>query len=91
MQSKKFDFQIEFTVWENDSPYIVQLEPYAFEFEAKTNSSLVFVPIEPKPNFTWVIRYRENYGVQLFPDEGYETVHVYRDNELIGNEFIGEF
>lgn len=89
MLNKKFKSQIEFTIWENDSPYTVQLEPYAFEFEAKTKSSLVFVPIEPKPDFTWVIRYAGN-GVQLFPDGDYETIHVYRDNELIGYEFGGE-
>jgi Leu/Phe-tRNA-protein transferase len=91
MPNKKFKSQIEFTVWENDLPYTVQLEPYAFQFVTKTNSSLVFVPINPKPNFTWVIRYEEKNGIQLFPDGEYESVEVYRDNELIGNEFIGEF
>ncbi len=90
MQNKKSDSQIEFSVWEGDSSYTVQLEPYAFQFKAKTKSSLVFVPIKPQSNFSWVIRYEQNNGIQLFPDGDYETIEVFRDNELIGNEFEGE-
>lgn len=74
---------ISFTVWENDPPLDIQLEPEAFVFTVQPKDHVTFVVINPNEDFVWTIRHDKD-GIQLFPETlgDYEKIVLYRNGEL---------
>ncbi len=73
---------ITFTVWQDDPPLEIQLEPEATSIVAKPNEDITFTVINPVGSFSWSVRY-DTTGIQLFPETrgGYERIVLYRNSK----------
>lgn len=75
---------ITFTVWEDDPPLEIQLEPEATLFTVKPGEEMSFAVKNPTKEFCWTVRHFSD-GVQLCPDGygSYEGITIYRNGEVV--------
>ena len=74
---------ITFTVWKDDPPLEIQLEPEAFTFTVNPDEEVTFAVKNPEGAFSWAIRHDQE-GIQLFPETlgHYERIELYRNGKL---------
>lgn len=74
---------ITFSVWGNDPPLEIQLEPEAFTFIVNPNEDVTFVVKNPQGDFSWGVRWYKD-GIQLFPETRgcYERIELFRNGKL---------
>lgn len=78
---------IEFTLWKEDLPLEVQLEPECYIFKVEPGNTLRFVASADENEFKWsVIIESKSGGIQLFP-EGDGDIRVYENDELLKDWF----
>lgn len=70
---------VTFTVWDNDPPLQVQLEPEAVILIVNPGEELTFVPKNPSQEFSWTIRHED--GIQLFHETlgNYDRIEIFRN------------
>lgn len=74
-----------FTLWKNDEPMDIQLEPEAIIFNMNPGNELTFIGYSKTNEFKWVIRVNHNSrGVQLFPEcKGQYWIEVLENGKLL--------
>ncbi|WP_158826736.1 hypothetical protein [Mucilaginibacter lacusdianchii] len=79
---------IEFTLWKEDLPLEIQLEPECFIYKVEPGSTLKFVAVTDD-YFEWALRSdRKLGGIQLYPKgKGDYEIEIYENGELLKDWF----
>ena len=80
------DSVIEFTVWKEDKPLEIQLEPECFVFMVEPGGDIRFEATECAADFRWAVRVdngNEN-GLQLYPEsKSNYKILIYKNDVLL--------
>lgn len=79
---------IEFSLWKDDLPLEIKLEPECIIFKVEPGNTLKFVAVTDD-YFDWSLRIeRKLCGIQLYPEgKGDYEIDVYENGELLEDWF----